>query len=507
MVQNNSRNVEDQGIEEDENQNCTLIVVIVSLLLVAVLAGALVGGVVSGDPSNGFFVTIIASSSVIIIFAAVLSIRGWCKSRRGSDGYLNEAKGTFSCDEDEDDINRRKEMKSYGRDPSIKEFDAVRGGDVSVLSPNTHDVESCMNDGESGITSFAGRILLNKSRQRRGFDFANVVTNQQARGREDPPDASERVPAIVPKKWEPLQRDPSAVRFTVKERISTIEEDNDANVGSKTPFPKFAKKKNEISKDSEDEETGNLQNTKSPKAPSTPASVASSVASSIFRGFFGSKKKEASTPVASNGKNKAGRPPMPGSNKAKTEAKQLETIGGNLTSLNLPSTPGKKAPASPGKSSVFSIPAPRRVPSSPGARSAAASSVVSDGVASSTFDPAAHERALSKMRRNTASLGATGNDMPLYYEDGEEDSVQSGVYDVFAPPGPIGVVVDTTENGCVVHSLRKTSSMQGLMNPGDLIIALDDVDVQSLDASELTKLMAQKSQQTERKFTLIAANP
>lgn len=235
----------------------------------------------------------------------------------------------------------------------------------------------------------------------------------------------------------------------------------------------------------------------------TPASVANSVASSIFRGFFGSKKNEAGTPVAGSGTPSAGRPPM----KPKTEVKPLNTIDGNLTSLTLASIPANMVPASPGKSSVFSIPPPRRVPSSPGARSAAATSDVSDGVASSTFDPAAHELALSKMRTNTASLGATGNDVPLYYEEAEEDSVQSGVYDVFAPPGPIGIVVDTTEKGCVVHSLRKTSSMQGLINSGDLIIALDDVDVQTLDASELTKLMAKKSQQTERKFTLIAANP
>jgi hypothetical protein len=204
----------------------------------------------------------------------------------------------------------------------------------------------------------------------------------------------------------------------------------------------------------------------------------------------------------------AGRPPMSSSNKPNTENRPLETISGNLTSLNLPSTPGNNVPASPGKSSVFSIPPPRRVPSSPGARSTAASSVVSDGAASSTFDPAAHEHALSKMRKNTASLGAAGNDVPLYYEEGEEeDSVQSAVYDVFAPSGPIGIVVDTTEKGCVVHTLRKTSSMQGLINPGDLIIALDDVDVRTMDASELTKLMAKKSHQTERKFTLIAANP
>jgi hypothetical protein len=75
----------------------------------------------------------------------------------------------------------------------------------------------------------------------------------------------------------------------------------------------------------------------------------------------------------------------------------------------------------------------------------------------------------------------------------------------FAPPGPIGIVVDTIDKGCIVHSLKKTSPMQGLINPGDLIVALDDFDVREMDAASLTKLMAKKSQQKERKFTLIPA--
>lgn len=237
-------------------------------------------------------------------------------------------------------------------------------------------------------------------------------------------------------------------------------------------------------------------------------SEAGSVASSIFRGFFGSKKKEdASTPVANSGKPASGRPPKPGSNKQpQPEKRGLETINGTMGNFNIPSIPENLAPSSPGKSSVFSIPPPKRVPSSPGGaseaeyKSTAASSVVSDGVASSTFDPAAHQRALLKMQDNIAApLGATQNDMPIYYDEEEV-----GIYDVFAPSGPLGIVVDTTEKGCVVHSLRKTSSMQGLITPGDLIIALDDENVQDMDASSLTKLMAKKSQQMERKFTLAA---
>ena len=81
---------------------------------------------------------------------------------------------------------------------------------------------------------------------------------------------------------------------------------------------------------------------------------------------------------------------------------------------------------------------------------------------------------------------------------------RAGSYDVFAPSGPIGIVVDTTKNGPAVHSLKSTSPMLGLINPGDLIVALDDEDTRGMTAATLTRLMAKKSRQKERKITLLA---
>jgi hypothetical protein len=82
-------------------------------------------------------------------------------------------------------------------------------------------------------------------------------------------------------------------------------------------------------------------------------------------------------------------------------------------------------------------------------------------------------------------------------------SRRSGLYDVFAPAGPIGIIVDTTKHGPAVHSLKQTSPMLGLINPGDLIVALDDEDTRGMTAATLTRLMAQKSSQKERKITLL----
>lgn len=85
-------------------------------------------------------------------------------------------------------------------------------------------------------------------------------------------------------------------------------------------------------------------------------------------------------------------------------------------------------------------------------------------------------------------------------------SRRAGLYDVFAPAGPIGIVVDTTKYGPAVHSLKRTSPMLGLINPGDLIVGLDDEDTRGMTAATLTRLMARKSTQKERKITLLTTD-
>ncbi|VEU38888.1 unnamed protein product [Pseudo-nitzschia multistriata] len=81
---------------------------------------------------------------------------------------------------------------------------------------------------------------------------------------------------------------------------------------------------------------------------------------------------------------------------------------------------------------------------------------------------------------------------------------RAGRYDVYAPSGPIGIVVDTSKNGPSVHSLKSTSPMLGLINPGDLIVALDGEDTRDMTAAALTRLMALKSRQQNRKITLLS---
>ena len=73
----------------------------------------------------------------------------------------------------------------------------------------------------------------------------------------------------------------------------------------------------------------------------------------------------------------------------------------------------------------------------------------------------------------------------------------------YAPPGKLGVVIDSTSKGPVVHEVKGGSPLEGIVFPGDRIIAIDGEDTRTLPASAVTKIMAAKKDQ-QRRMTLLS---
>ena len=61
-----------------------------------------------------------------------------------------------------------------------------------------------------------------------------------------------------------------------------------------------------------------------------------------------------------------------------------------------------------------------------------------------------------------------------------------------APAGKLGVVIDTTKYGPVVHDVKSGSPLEGVLFRGDRIVSIDDEDTSTLTASAVTKIMARK---------------
>ena len=91
----------------------------------------------------------------------------------------------------------------------------------------------------------------------------------------------------------------------------------------------------------------------------------------------------------------------------------------------------------------------------------------------------------------------------LYPDDFDISDLDCVSFDHDCPPGPLGVMIDTTTRGPMIHSIKPNSVLFGVIAPGDIIIALDGKDTTNMTAPLITSLMASKSQQRRRRLTIL----
>jgi len=77
----------------------------------------------------------------------------------------------------------------------------------------------------------------------------------------------------------------------------------------------------------------------------------------------------------------------------------------------------------------------------------------------------------------------------------EENSFYGEYY---APPGKLGVAVDTYNGFPVVHKVKPGSPLDGVLNHMDRIISIDETDVSSMTASEVTRIMVLRMTQPRK---------
>lgn len=71
-------------------------------------------------------------------------------------------------------------------------------------------------------------------------------------------------------------------------------------------------------------------------------------------------------------------------------------------------------------------------------------------------------------------------------------SPEKTVYEVRAPPGPLGIVVDTSKDGPIICKINEGSSIENLVMPGDVILSIDGFDCRTKDAQSLAQLLQSK---------------
>ena len=91
----------------------------------------------------------------------------------------------------------------------------------------------------------------------------------------------------------------------------------------------------------------------------------------------------------------------------------------------------------------------------------------------------------------------------IYPYDIDNSDLDCITFNHECPPGPLGIIIDTTTRGPMIHSLKPNSTLTGIIAPGDIIIGLDDKDTTAMTAPLVTSLIASKSQQRIRKLTIL----
>ncbi|KAL7491523.1 hypothetical protein ACHAWT_001071 [Skeletonema menzelii] len=87
--------------------------------------------------------------------------------------------------------------------------------------------------------------------------------------------------------------------------------------------------------------------------------------------------------------------------------------------------------------------------------------------------------------------------------NGSDGSAPQETVVINAPTGKLGVVIDTPNDEPIVHAVKDSSPIANKIQVGDKLIAVDEEDVTSMTAIQVSKLLARKSGQSVRKLTIV----
>ena len=111
----------------------------------------------------------------------------------------------------------------------------------------------------------------------------------------------------------------------------------------------------------------------------------------------------------------------------------------------------------------------------------------------------------TEIEREPSDLKLTESELQMLPSNLRGSSVESEfktvTREVTVPPGKLGIVIDTSIEGPVIHSVKKDSYLYGKIFSGDVIVAVDNVDTRAMTAAAITTMMA-KNARKHRNLTV-----
>eukprot|EP00594_Rhizosolenia_setigera_P018476 CAMPEP_0178977952 /NCGR_PEP_ID=MMETSP0789-20121207/24833_1 /TAXON_ID=3005 /ORGANISM="Rhizosolenia setigera, Strain CCMP 1694" /LENGTH=702 /DNA_ID=CAMNT_0020667525 /DNA_START=375 /DNA_END=2482 /DNA_ORIENTATION=- len=76
-------------------------------------------------------------------------------------------------------------------------------------------------------------------------------------------------------------------------------------------------------------------------------------------------------------------------------------------------------------------------------------------------------------------------------------------YEVSAPPGLLGLVIDSSLEGPCVYNVKEDSPLLGLVEEDDVIVSIDGIDTREMSATVFTEYLLAKKDEPERLITIL----
>lgn len=76
------------------------------------------------------------------------------------------------------------------------------------------------------------------------------------------------------------------------------------------------------------------------------------------------------------------------------------------------------------------------------------------------------------------------------------------VYEVQAPPGPLGIIIDSSDEGPFIYDVKQTSPLHGQVQTGDAIISIDGWCCEQRSAHDVANWIKKKPKTNEQVLVL-----
>lgn len=118
-----------------------------------------------------------------------------------------------------------------------------------------------------------------------------------------------------------------------------------------------------------------------------------------------------------------------------------------------------------------------------------------------------HQKSQDSLLQSHSSTNGNTDDDGLSVE--ESLALDEKRFEVTAPAGKLGMVIDTPNGGApVVHAIKNTSSLADTgIQVGDRLVAIDGIDTTCLTAMQVSKLISQKANNPSRVLEFVRVRP